>query len=262
MTSIKYRVLQIADFYKVKKEDFFDDLGLSYANFKGKQKNSALSSDSILLILDKYPNISVEWLVLGKGKITKSENSCCRNQYRDDLKVFFEESFEYVDLNSGAIEKFYNDYGNVFYYHPSHRVEVEVIRVCFNQVSKYLEVLSYLVLENATFDRIRFSIEGIYRGCYVGFQNIDESMNGGLLDDTPFNAEILGKRIDPVFWAKINKSKFGYIVVTDRSILHRDIEIDTETNIVKLIPRNKNFNVTHCLLNEVLQLFEVVKRHL
>lgn len=75
MTTIKDRVLQIAEYYGVKKELFFKELELSYANFKGKQKESALSSDAIDKILTKYPNISTNWLIKGEGDIEKKNEA-------------------------------------------------------------------------------------------------------------------------------------------------------------------------------------------
>jgi phage repressor protein C with HTH and peptisase S24 domain len=75
MTNIKERVLQVSDYYKVKKEKFFEELKLSYANFKGIQKNSALSSDAIDIILSKYSDISAEWLVTGRGSMLKQNTS-------------------------------------------------------------------------------------------------------------------------------------------------------------------------------------------
>lgn len=75
MTTIKDRVLQIAEYYGIKKELFFKELELSYANFKGKQKESALSSDAIDKILTKYPNISTNWLVKGEGEIEKKNEA-------------------------------------------------------------------------------------------------------------------------------------------------------------------------------------------
>lgn len=75
MTTIKERVLQIAEYYGVKKESFFSELELSYANFKGKQKESALSSDAIDKILSKYPKVSSRWLVKGEGSIEKSQEA-------------------------------------------------------------------------------------------------------------------------------------------------------------------------------------------
>lgn len=72
MTTIKERILQFIEYQGEKKEGFFDNLGLSYANFKGVQKKSALSSDSIDKIISKYPEIDLEWLITGKGSMLKS----------------------------------------------------------------------------------------------------------------------------------------------------------------------------------------------
>ena len=58
MSNIKDRVLQIAEYKNISKELFFKELGLSYTNFKGIQKKSALGSDAIDIILSNtmiYP---------------------------------------------------------------------------------------------------------------------------------------------------------------------------------------------------------------
>lgn len=74
MTNIKQRVLYISEYKAIKKDKFFKDLGFSYANFKGIQKESALSSNSVDKILSKYPDVSAEWLVTGKGEMIKKED--------------------------------------------------------------------------------------------------------------------------------------------------------------------------------------------
>lgn len=71
MTTIKDRVLQIAENKGISKEKFFKDLDLSYANFKGVQKRSALSSDSIVKILSKHNTVNSEWLLTGEGPMLK-----------------------------------------------------------------------------------------------------------------------------------------------------------------------------------------------
>lgn len=73
MTKIKERILQFIEYQGEKKESFFENLGLSYANFKGVQKKSALNSDSIDKIISKYPEINLEWLISGIGSMLKSE---------------------------------------------------------------------------------------------------------------------------------------------------------------------------------------------
>ncbi len=67
MTTIKERILLYIENQGFNKESFFKDLELSYSNFKGKQKNTGLNSDTIVSILTKYPNLSMQWLLTGKG---------------------------------------------------------------------------------------------------------------------------------------------------------------------------------------------------
>jgi hypothetical protein len=73
MTNIKERVLYISEIKGVKRELFFEQLGLSYANFKGIQKKSALSSDAIDKIITKYNDIDANWLITGKGSMLKRD---------------------------------------------------------------------------------------------------------------------------------------------------------------------------------------------
>lgn len=92
MTTIKERVLLISEYYDIKKEKFFLDLGLSYANFKGNQKKTSLSSDAIDKILSKYPKISVSWLVLGQGTMLETSNQVQTEQKppEEEINVYLE----------------------------------------------------------------------------------------------------------------------------------------------------------------------------
>lgn len=68
-TNIKERVLQIAKNQNISYETFFKDLGISYSNFKGKQKESSLQSDAIDKILTRYPDVDLQWLITGKESV-------------------------------------------------------------------------------------------------------------------------------------------------------------------------------------------------
>ncbi len=70
--NVKERVLLIAEKKGISKTEFFKDVGLSYANFKGGQKNTALSSDAMVAILTRHPDISPAWLLMGEGKMMRS----------------------------------------------------------------------------------------------------------------------------------------------------------------------------------------------
>lgn len=72
-SNIKERVLYISESKGITREKFFEDLGITYGNFKGKAKEKALSSDVLAKIITKYPEISSEWLLTGNGEMLKSE---------------------------------------------------------------------------------------------------------------------------------------------------------------------------------------------
>ncbi|MBL1410683.1 hypothetical protein [Sphingobacterium faecale] len=79
MSNIKERVLLIAEYKGVSKTDFFKDLGLSYANFKGIQKMTALNSDAVASILSRYADIEPEWLVTGHGPMLRQGGTVVRD---------------------------------------------------------------------------------------------------------------------------------------------------------------------------------------
>lgn len=73
-TNIKERVLYFTDYKDFAKEKFFEELGVTYGNFKGKAKEKALSSDILAKIVSKYPEINPEWLLTGKGPMLKESS--------------------------------------------------------------------------------------------------------------------------------------------------------------------------------------------
>jgi hypothetical protein len=72
-SNIKERVLYISENKGITREKFFEDLGITYGNFKGKAKEKALSSDVLAKIIAKYSDVSPEWLLTGRGEMLKEE---------------------------------------------------------------------------------------------------------------------------------------------------------------------------------------------
>lgn len=70
---IKERILEIADYKGVSKEKFIENLGMTYGNFKGKQKLTSLNSDFLDKILSEIPEVNAEWLLTGNGSMLKSK---------------------------------------------------------------------------------------------------------------------------------------------------------------------------------------------
>lgn len=102
-TSIKERILYITNFKQIGKEKFFNDLGVTYGNFKGKAKEKALSSDVLAKIVSIYPDINPEWLLTGKGNMLKSMEGLHyvnepEEKYSVDYKRLYLRECEIVDV--------------------------------------------------------------------------------------------------------------------------------------------------------------------
>lgn len=73
----KYRALQFAEYIGVTKEEFYQQIGLNGANFRGECAKSELSADKIANILRAYPGLSPDWLLLEKGEMLRK--NCAKN---------------------------------------------------------------------------------------------------------------------------------------------------------------------------------------
>ena len=75
ITEIKERVLQIAKYHGVSYEKFSNEIGMSYASFKGKAKFTPLNSDAIANIITIYPDVDCYWLLTGNGQMLKNNEA-------------------------------------------------------------------------------------------------------------------------------------------------------------------------------------------
>lgn len=73
LTEIKSRLLQFAKVQGYKKEEFYRQIGIDGANFRGKNANSELGSDKIVSILTAFSDLSPDWLLLGKGEMLREK---------------------------------------------------------------------------------------------------------------------------------------------------------------------------------------------
>lgn len=98
--SIKDRVLHIADLQGIGRREFCEKIGNTYQNFTGKAKNTPLNSNTIENIFAINPNISLEWLITGKGEAIKSGGRNNRSDFA--IKSFDKTGLPLVSIHAVA----------------------------------------------------------------------------------------------------------------------------------------------------------------
>lgn len=71
MAEIKERLINYLKISGISKKDFSEKTGISLWNITGKSVKSELGGEQISLIIGNYPNISPDWLLLGKGEMLR-----------------------------------------------------------------------------------------------------------------------------------------------------------------------------------------------
>lgn len=79
LTEIKSRLLQFAEQQGLKKEEFYRQIGIDGANFRGKNALSELGSEKIVSILSTFPDLNSDWLLLGRGEMLRSATQSVGN---------------------------------------------------------------------------------------------------------------------------------------------------------------------------------------
>jgi len=80
ITTIKQRILQFAGYQPDNLEIFFKKIGSTYGNFKGKSKNTALSSDILAVISTSYPELNMDWVLNGRGEMLNGVENLLLNK--------------------------------------------------------------------------------------------------------------------------------------------------------------------------------------
>lgn len=86
-TNIKERILQIAEYKKVSKEEFLSSIGQTYGNYKGKSKDSVPSTDVLVEISSKYPDVSIDWVLSGEGSMIRTYTVQPRTQRNESVAL-------------------------------------------------------------------------------------------------------------------------------------------------------------------------------
>lgn len=96
---IKQRLLLFLEKQKIKKYDFYQKVDLSPSNFGGKGLQSSLSAVKISEILNIFPELNPDWLLLEKGEMLRKNDA--ENMIQDGFseKIFRELLEKNAELN-------------------------------------------------------------------------------------------------------------------------------------------------------------------
>ena len=129
----------------------------------------------------------------------------------------------------------------------------------------------YNEANDITFEYGWVEVDSYGKGNYLQFRIKGDSMNGGLIDDTPEEAVVLAREIGQHLWTGgLYKSKYGHIIITNKNILFKDITgFNKKTGYITLHSRNKSpeYSDFDLRLGEcedetyVRQIFKIIKRN-
>lgn len=73
--TIKDKIFTFLKKKGITKTEFYAETGIESSNFKGKNKDSLPGSAMLVKILTKYPDLSAEWLLTGRGEMLKTNST-------------------------------------------------------------------------------------------------------------------------------------------------------------------------------------------
>ncbi|MBA4852029.1 hypothetical protein [Emticicia sp. BO119] len=178
----------------------------------------------------------------------------CEKFEIEDLDTFLSKTDLLVNGNNKYLYRELSDGG----------YEIQVPLIPFEAYAKYLDVFNdaHIIKD---FKSIVFIIEKIEKGNYLAFKVSGDSMNGGLIDDSPNKSVVLGFEIPVISWLDggLKESQYGWVILTHKNILFKDIiGIDISLGTIKCHSRNPSpeYSDFELSLNEVYQIFKVIKR--
>ena len=73
--TVKDKIFAFLEKKGITKTEFYAETGIESSNFKGKNKDSLPGSAMLVKILTKYPDLSADWLLTGRGEMLKTNST-------------------------------------------------------------------------------------------------------------------------------------------------------------------------------------------
>lgn len=161
------------------------------------------------------------------------------------------------------VEPFANTSGNVYEQLKNGKYKIFVKKVPVKALGSYLSDFQNVEWVEEL-EEVSFTVDRVGRGNYICFESTGNSMNGGGIDDTPEDAEMLCRELGRQHWKDgFRSSKYGWVIVHKETVLFKDIKsLNNETGDIVCgsrsgLPQHPDFTIN---LNDVLQIWKVIKR--
>lgn len=132
---IKERIIEVLDFKGFPKEKFYAKIGMTSANFRGKAKLTPINSNAIENILSEIPEINLNWLITGEGKMLTENNQSVTNNGDGNSNIGSN-----INGITGNVTISHNDFSNLIDMQKSNsemKFElIERLKECQNHLSE------------------------------------------------------------------------------------------------------------------------------
>jgi transcriptional regulator with XRE-family HTH domain len=255
--NVDNKVITLIEFQKkqrLKTDEVATKLGIStsllYKLYKGERNLTDELVEKIQTFVNEasgQPNIRVERIKKRKVELSSI----------DALEASIE--------NSDVVEEYINTHGNRFT-RVDGEIIIEVPLLNHEAYARYLdETTEARIYESERL--VSFVVEKFDTTFHLAFKVYGDSMNGGRLSDTPDKAIVLGREVEKSGWLdgglKIDKYGYGWVILTERNILFKDIvSFDKSSGIITCHSRNPSpeYSDFELSLREVHQIFKVLRR--
>ncbi|NDV59037.1 XRE family transcriptional regulator [Bacteroides sp. 519] len=247
-TSVIERVSEIIKYKGLTTRSFALKINFNYSTLNNYivGRRTAIDLNLISKISETFDDISVEWLLTGKGHMLK--------QQPEDVEE--DEDTLYHITKSG----------NKFYKTSSGKYKMRVPLVPYYAYGRYISGTSEAItMERDEWEVVDFIVDRIAHGRYLAFEIKGDSMDDGSKNSLEQGDIVLAREQARDNWMnRLPYRNFPYwIVVTDDSILCKQmIDHDTETGMVTFHSLNPSPEYRDFTLNvdEIRQLLYIVKK--
>lgn len=149
------------------------------------------------------------------------------------------------------------------------KIAIEVPVIPMKAYAQYVDEF-YNEASDITFETAVLEVDHFGKGDYLAFDISGDSMNGGLINDTPDGARVLARQIGQHLWrGGLNQSKYGHILITNKNILFKDITAFSKKDMtITLHSRNSSPEYADFDMalgyreseDHIQQIFKVTKR--